>query len=270
MIDRKELLRINLSPFSEWVQHLYYAYEAPCFFAVRYLYMVMFCRYYEALNQKYQWNVEIQTFRTVLTAKMIRDEDDDDCDNFFELYNVGKNLLKTVGERFGWKIANIIVDLDRNSVFDEWKSENISLPAFLDVYDQISADEKRIFLVYEEIFDDIKALEGECEVCVMENRKLGQYLIYRESHMEEIERLFKKEDERIMYLLEWIGHPLFIQFDRNQKQEGDNYYVAFTCGFNGEFEIDMYYLSPEWVIGCFVIHELLLHAERLFQYQVAG
>lgn len=270
MIDRKELLQIELSPFSQWVQQLYYAYEAPCIFSVRYLYMVMFCRYYEALNQKYQWDIEIETFRTVLTAKMIRDEDDDGCDNFFQLYHVGKELLLTVGKRFGWTIADIVIDLDRNQALEEWKNEDISLSGFLDTYDQISADEKRIFLAYEEIFDEITVMEGECEICVMENQKLGQYLTYRETHMEEIERAFKAEDERIMEVIDWICHPLFIQFDRNQKQKGNNYYAAFTCGFNGEFEIDMYYLSPEWVIGCFIVYELLLHAEQIFQYQVAG
>ena len=87
--------------------------------------------------------------------------------------------------------------------------------------------------------------------------------------MEEIERVFKEEDERIMYLVDWVGHPLFMQFARNQKQEGNNFYAAFICGFNGEFEIDIYYLLPEWVIGCFVVYELLLHAEELFRYQVA-
>lgn len=268
MIDRKELLQIELSPFSEWVQHLYYAYEAPCIFSVRYLYMVMFCRYYEALSQKYQWGIEIETFRTVLTSRMIKDEDNG-CDNFFYLYNVGRNLLFTVGRRFGWTIADVFIELDHNQALDDWKSDSISLAAFLDTYDQLTPDEKRIFLAYEGIFDEIVDMQGECEVCVMENPKLGQYLAYRESHMEEIEREFKAEDERIMYLVDWIGHPLFMQFTRNQKQEGDNYYAAFTCGFNGEYEMDMYYLSPEWIIGSFVVYELLLHAEQLFQYQVA-
>ena len=269
MIDRKELLQIELSPFSEWVQCMYYAYEAPCIFSVRYLYMVMFCRYYEALSRKYHWNIEIETFRTILTAEMIRDEHEGCCDSFFELYNVGKSLLLEVGKRFGWTIADIFIDLDRNEVFDEWKNECISLTAFLDTYDQITTDEKRIFLAYKEVFDEIVGLEGECEVCVMENPKLGQYLAYRESHMEEIESMFKEEDERIIYLVDWVGHPLFMQFARNQKREGNNFYAAFICGFNGEFEIDIYYLLPEWVIGCFVIYELLLHAEQLFQYQVA-
>ena len=81
---------------------------------------------------------------------------------------------------------------------------------------------------------------------------------------------FKEEDERIMYLLDWVGHPLYMQFDCNHMLGESAYYAAFLCGYNGEFEIDMYYLSPEWVIGCFVVHELLLHAERLFRYQVTG
>lgn len=265
MIDRKELLQINFSPFSEWVQQWYYAYEVPCHFTMRYSLMVMFCRYYDALNKKYHWDIEIETFREILTPEKILD--DEDCDDFFNIYNVGKELLLKVGKRFGWNIADIYIDTERNPAFDEFHDGKMDLRTFLDIYDQLDPEEKRIFMSYENIFGETRGLEGECEVCVLEHPKLGKYLEFRKSNMKQIRKKFKEEDERIMSLLDWISHPLFLQFDRNEKQEGDCYYAAFVCGFNGEFETDIYYLTSEWIIGSFVVYELLLHAEQIFQYQ---
>ena len=36
--------------------------------------------------------------------------------------------------------------------------------------------------------------------------------------------------------------------------------------FDSYYDFDLEYLTPEWVIGSFVMYELLLHAEEIFQY----
>lgn len=266
MIDRKELLQIRTSPLDEWIENIYFAYRTICHLSIRYLYMVMLWRYYEMLSQKYDWNIEVETCSIVLTADMIRE--DTLQDEFYYLCNANRQLLLSVAERFGWETAIASIDPEEET-YEEYKEGRDSLETFLSTYDELTENEKRIFLSYSDIFQGMDYLEGACEIWVLEHPKLGRYLKFRDENMAQVEQLFKEEDKKIMELVKWLGHPLFLQFDENYKREGDRFLAAFICGYGWDGEVELYYLTPEWVISSFVVYELLLHAEQIFGYQEA-
>ena len=71
MIDRSELLQVELFPFSDGTLFRYFSHQGRATWTVRYLHMVMIQRYYDMLSQKYDWNVEIPTYNESLTSQTI-------------------------------------------------------------------------------------------------------------------------------------------------------------------------------------------------------
>lgn len=267
MIDRKELLNIRISPFDEETECLYFGYNTIDHFTIRYLYKVMFWRYYEKLSQKYDWGITVETCSVVLTDNII--SEDAYQDDFYILVNENYQLLLSVANRFGWEISVIEVDPDAPS-FEEYGNGKTSLETFLNFFKEMPENEKCFFLSCSNVFKDTGVMDGPGEIWVLNHPKLGQYLKFRNENMDRVKELFEEEDKKIMELVGWLGHPLFLQFSENYKQEEDRFLAAFACGYGMGGEVELYYLTPQWVIGSFVTYELLLHAEQIFKYYGIG
>ena len=263
MIDKTELLNVGISPFEDSTENLYYGYNRIRCFTIQYLYKVMLWRYYEKLSKKYDWGIEIESCSVILESNTI--SEDAYIDDFYTLVNANFKLLLSIVKRFGWEMTVVEVDPDDPS-FKEYSNKEGDLKAFLNTYKEMPENEKELLLSYQEIFQDIGVMDETSDVWVLYLPKLGRYLKFRNENMERVKELFQEEDKRIMELVDYLGHPLFYQFEKNYKQEEDRFLVAFICGYGMGGEIDLHYLTPQWVIGSFVTYELLLHAEQIFGY----
>lgn len=264
MIDRKELLQVRISPFDSWTESLYFSYDMISKYTIRHLLRVMLWRYYEKLSQKYDWGIEMETCSAALTATTIWEDEQEE--ELCYLPEANAQLMQSVADRFGWKTSVVLVEYE-DEAYLRYQDGRDSLKTFLNTYVRMDEDEKQLFLSFESIFQSMFFLEDNIEIRVLKHSKLGNYLKFRTKNMSQVNTFFQEEDQKIMELLEYLGHPLFIQFNRNWKQEGDEFLAAFICGYTDEMDIDLSYLTPEWVIGSFVVYELLLHAEQIFGYQ---
>lgn len=262
MMDRKTLLEIDPFPFSEEVLDEYIAFEGPDDPTVRYLYLVMMCRYYEKMCREYDWQAETPTPREILSKKAMDDEmREDECCQL--ILDINYCLMGYIGKYFGWEVAELLIDAGFDTAYEEYKDGSISLDDFLKASGMERPAARSLFSAYAEILDEAEMMEGRCDIFVLGSRKLGRYLQFRDHHMEEVKNKYKAEDERIEELLQYLGHPLAVQAAEHYKRENGYFLAAFICGFNGAYEFDLYYLNPAWIIGSFVVFGLLSHAERL-------
>ncbi len=263
MIDKKELLGIRISPFDKKAENLYIGYYTMSSYTVQYLYKVMLWRYYEKLSQKYNWGIEVEADSVDFMNHIILE--DTYGDDFYTLVEANYRLLLSIVNRFGWEISVVEVDPDDLS-FEKYGRQEIDLEAFLNSYKALPENERGLLLSYHEIFRDISVMDSISNIWVLHHPKLGRYLKFRDENKEHVKDIFDEEDKKIMELVVYLGHPLFLQFDENYKREGDRFLAAFVCGYGMDGEIDLNYLAPQWVIGSFITYELLLHAERIFGY----
>lgn len=264
MTDKKELLNVRLSPFDEETECLYFGYNAINHYTIRYLYNVMLWRYYERLSQKYDWGIEVETCNADLTNAIILE--DAYYDDFYTLVEANYRLLSSIANRFGWELYAVEVDPD-NPLCEKYSKGEISLETLLNTFEEMCENDKKVFLSCEDAFQDIGVMDGPGEIWVISHPKLGRYLQFRKENMVRIKELFEEEDKKIMELVDWLRHPLFLQFGKHYKWEEGRFLAAFACGYGMGGEIDFYYLTPQWLIGSFVTYELLLHAEQIFKYQ---
>lgn len=264
MTDKKEFLNVRISPLDEKTEYLYYGYNAINYFTIRYLYKVMLWRYYEKLSQRYDWGIEVETCSADLTNDTILEDAYDD--DFYTLADANYRLLSSVAERFGWELCTVEVDPD-DPLYEKYSKKETSFEEFLNTFEEMPENDKRIFLSCKDVFEDIGIMESPGEIWVFIHPKLGQYLKFRDENMALVKELFEEEDKKIMELMGWLRHPLFLQFSEHYKREGDKFLVTFACGYGMDRDIDLHYLSPQWVIGSFVTYELLLHADQIFKYQ---
>ncbi len=263
MIDKKELLGIRISPFDKKAENLYFGYYTMTTYTIQYLYKVMLWRYYEKMSQKYNWGIEVEADSVDFMNHTIME--DIYGDDFYTLVEANYQLLLSIVNRFGWEISVAEVDPD-DSLFEKYVKQEIDLEAFLNSDKALLENERELLLSYHEIFQDISVMDSISNIWVLRHPKLGRYLKFREENKDHVKELFEEEDKKIMELVDYLGHPLFLQFDENYKREGDRFLAAFVCGFGMDGEIDFNYLTPQWVIGSFITYELLLHAERIFGY----
>ena len=266
MISREELLAVEISPLNERLWMSCYDYPMSVSVIRRYVYMLLTFQYYDLLNKRYQWEIIISIPKIDITEILCDDLLDVEFEYYYDMTNMNYELMLQIINRFGWKIARAELEVDWDEEYTKLKNSAITLDTYL-LGKELSAEERCMLLQCEDIFNDADGMLDTVEVFMLMHEGFGRYLDFRNAHEAEIRAKFNAEDRRLMEIKDWIQHPLAIQHALRCGAENGRFWAAFLCGCDGEIEFDIRDLTPEWVIGSFVMQELVSHAEQIFKYR---